>query len=224
MIRNGNACHNGLQLMRWQTFLGVVFGDTELDHVPVKLLSFALLIAALVFAWVPHRQPYLWFWESWISFTPDFLSGALALAIIAPLYARRIIPYPHHSINGVLFLVVNLALMATFIQIALGKGTSIGTLPALTIVVCAIALSWLGMRAAASVAWLVLLAFGVVNTIANNNVWGIAGFGFVASGFCGLLLQTPLNPAELFEEIIEEYSSRQDYSSVSVRRGIDRLR
>jgi hypothetical protein len=142
-----------------------------------------------------------------VSFTPDFISGALALAVVTPLYARRIIPYPHHSVNGVLFLIVNLALTATFIQITLGKGTTVGTLPALTVIICAIALSWLGMRAAASLAWLVLLAFSVVSTIVSNYVWGLAGFGFVVSGFCGLLLQTPLSPADLLAEIVGEYTA-----------------
>jgi len=198
--------------MKWRFLLSIIFGGEEFEKIPARALSFALLVFALVCAWVPHRQAYWMFWETWVSFTPDFISGALSLAIIAPLYARRIIPYPSHSLNGVLFFVVNLALTATFIQITLGRGTSIGTLPSYAVVICAVALSWLGMRAAASLAWLVLLAFSVISTIFNNYVWGLAGFGFVASGFCGILLQTPLNPAALAAEIIGEYSSAADRS------------
>jgi hypothetical protein len=191
--------------MTWRNGLAVVFGDDRLEKIPLRLVSICLLIAALGFAWMPHRQSYLMFWQTWISFTPDFMSGALALAIIAPLYARRIIPYPYHSLNNALFFIVNLALMATFIQITLGKGTTLGTLPSLTVIICAIALSWLGMRAAASLAWLVLLVFSVFSAIISNDVWGVQGFGFVAAGFSGILLQTPLNPAGLFAEILNEY-------------------
>jgi hypothetical protein len=194
--------------MEWRNGIAFVFGDEKLENMPLRLVSICLLVAALVFAWTPHRHPYLMFWQTWISFTPDFTSGALALAIVAPLYARRIIPYPYHSLNNALFFVVNLALMATFIQITLGKGTTFGTLPSLTVVICAIALSWLGMRAAASLAWLVLLVFCVVSAIISNDAWGLQGFGFVAAGFSGILLQTPLNPAGLFAEILSEYSGR----------------
>jgi hypothetical protein len=192
----------------WHTVTGVLFGEDELERVPLKAVSFGLLVFALACAWMPHAETYFLFWHTWVSFTPDFISGALALAIIAPLYARRIIPYPYHSVNSVLFLIVNLALTATFIQITLGKATAMGTLPSLTVIVCAIALSWLGMRAAASLAWLVLLAFSVISTIMSNYVWGLPGFGFVVGGFCGLLLQTPLSPAELLAEIISEYSGQ----------------
>jgi len=209
--------------MRWRTLLAVVFGDDELGKIPLKALSFALLVTALICAWVPHRQSYWMFWDTWVSFTPDFISGALSLAIVAPLYARRIIPYPAHSVNGVLFLVVNLALTATFIQITLGKGTTMGILPSYAVVICAIALSWLGIRAAASLAWIALLAFAVISTIFNNYVWGIAGFGFVASGFCGILLQTPLNPADLLAEIVGEYSARGTAESVPTGTGISRI-
>ena len=187
-----------------------VFGGSELGNVPLKLLSLVLLVIALVCAWVPHTESYLWYWQAQVSFTPDFVSGALALAVIAPLYARRIIPYPHHSLNGILFFVVNLSLTATFIQIALGNGTGLTTLPAITVVVCAIALSWLGMRAPAALAWLALLAFSVISTVFSNYAWGIAGFGFVVCGFCGVLLQTPLSPNLLIAELAGEYLPRRD--------------
>ena len=85
-----------------------------------------------------------------------------------------------------------------------------GTLPAIVVITTAIALSWLGMRAAASLAWMGLLAFSVVNTILANSVWGMAGFGFVVLGFCGLLLQTSLNPSALFHEIFREYISHEE--------------
>jgi hypothetical protein len=192
--------------MEWRTFLEVTFGDSELSHIPLKATSFGLLVLALVFAWLPHHQDYFGLWNTSVSFTPDFLSGILAIAIVTPLYARRIIPYPHHSINGILFLVVNLALTATFIQIILGKGGPAGTFPSVAVIACAIALSWFGMRAAASVAWLVLLGYSVITSLYANYTWGLAGFGFVASGFAGLLLQTQLNPSELMQEIVSEYS------------------
>jgi hypothetical protein len=191
--------------MTWRNGLALVFGDDRLENIPLRSVSICLLIAALGFAWIPHQHPYMMFWHTWISFTPDFMSGALALAIIAPLYARRIIPYPYHSLNNALFFIVNLALMATFIQITLGKGTTMGTLPSLTVIICAIALSWLGMRAAASLAWIVILVFCVISAIMSNDAWGLQGFGFVAAGFAGILLQTPLNPAGLFAEILSEY-------------------
>lgn len=202
--------------MNRRALAAVVFGDEALGRVPLKLLSLGLLVVALACAWWPHTQnSALWWWSWWgwqssqVSFTPDFVSGSLSLAIIAPLYARRIIPYPHHSLNGVLFFLVNLSLTATFIQIALGKGSGFTTFPAIAVVMVAVALSWLGMRPAAALAWLALLVFSVVSTLLSNYAWGLAGFGFVACGFCGLLLQTPLNPNLLVAELVAEYSPRQ---------------
>ena len=194
--------------MTRQAFAAAIFGDEALGKIPLKLCSLALLVAALACAWWPHTQSSWYFWESQVSFTPDFVSGALSLAIIAPLYARRIIPYSHHSLNGILFFVVNLALTATFIQIALGKGSGLTTFPAIAVIVVAIALSWLGMRPAAALAWLALLAFSVVSTLFSNYAWGLAGFGFVVCGFCGVLLQTPLNPNLLMAELVSEYAPR----------------
>ena len=193
--------------MTWQRVLTLVFGEDRLEKIPLKALSLVLLVFALLCAWLPHRQSYLLFWETSVSFTPDFVSGALALAIITPLYARRIIVYPYHSVNSLLFFVVNLALTATFIQITLGKG-SVGTFPSLAAIICAVALSWLGMRAAASLAWIGLLAFSVVSMLLSNYAWGMAGFGFIVAGFCGILLQTDMNPSKLLFEILGEYAGR----------------
>ena len=118
---------------------------------------------------------------------------------------------PYHSVNSLLFLVVNLALTATFIQITLGKG-SVGTFPSLAAIICAVALSWLGMRAAASLAWIGLLAFSVVSMLLSNYAWGMAGFGFIVAGFCGILLQTEMNPSKLLHEIVGEYAGRAPVS------------
>jgi hypothetical protein len=192
--------------MKWSDLLAVVFGDAEFDKIPTRALSFALLIFALVCAWLPHKQSYYWLWDGWVSFTPDFVSGALALAVITPLYARRIVPYPGHSVNSVLFLVVNLALTATFVQIILGKGSGLSTVPALIVISGAVVLSWLGMRSVASLAWLALLAFGTISSVLSNYSWGLAGFGFIISGFCGILLQTELNPGQLMAELAAEYA------------------
>jgi hypothetical protein len=197
--------------------LALIFGGSELERIPARVLSCGLLLLALVFAWVPHRQSYLWWWEAKVSFTPDFVSGAVAVAIISPLYARRIIPYPGHSLHSVLFLVVNLALTATFVQIILGKGSGVGTAPALAVLTCAIALSWLGIRSAASLAWLALLVFGVISALLSNSAWGLAGFGFVACGFCGILLQTELNPSTLLSELVQEYTSKSHVAEIAVK-------
>ena len=192
-----------------ETVLSAIFGGAEFEKIPARALSFVLLVTALVCAWLPHRQSYYWLWEGSVSFTPDFLSGALALAIVTPLYARRILPYPAHSLNSVLFLAVNMSLAATFIQIILGKGTGMSTVPALVVISCAISLSWLGMRSAASIAWLVLLAFGVISSVLSNYAWGLAGFAFVVCGFSGILLQTDLDPGQFVDELAGEYSLKK---------------
>jgi hypothetical protein len=207
-----------------RAILTLIFGGTVFENIPARAMSFALLVFALVCAWLPHKRSYYWLWEGWVSFTPDFLSGVLALAIITPLYARRIVPYPGHSVNSVLFLVVNLALTATFIQIILGKGTLAGTVPALTVISCAIVLSWLGMRTVAGLAWLALLVFGVINAVLTNDAWGLPGFGFVVSGFAGILLQTQLNPRELIAELAGEYASNGEADALRIEDGTSRTR
>jgi hypothetical protein len=57
------------------------------------------------------------------------------------------------------------------------------------------------MRAAASLAWIGLLAFSVVSMLLSNYAWGMAGF-------CGILLQTEMNPSKLLFEILGEYAGR----------------
>lgn len=189
----------------------MLFSAARLEGTPLRVASFVLLVAALACAWIPYTQSAWWsfgFYRTQASFTPDFISGVFALLVVAPLYARGIVPYAHHSIVNIVFFVLNLALTATFVQIGLGKGSGLGTMPAFVAICCAIALSWLGMRAAAGFAWLGLLAFSIVSALLSNYDWGLAGFGFVACGFCGVLLQTPLSPNAMLAELVNEYAKK----------------
>lgn len=189
----------------------MLFSATRLEGTPLKVASLVLLVTALVCAWTPYSQNAWWsfgYYQTQLSFTPDFVSGVFALLVVAPLYARGIVRYDHHSVANIVFFVLNLALTATFVQIGLGKGSGLGTMPAMVAIFCAIALSWLGMRAAAGFAWLGLLAFSIVSALLSNYGWGLSGFGFVASGFCGVLLQTPLSPNAMLGELVNEYTRK----------------
>ncbi len=178
-----------------------------------KLLSLLLLGFAVGLSLMSYTGKRFFFLTADYSIAPDFISGVVALCLILPLYARGILRWSS-SIYGTLSFVLFLAVYASLAKLALlGHGDI-----QLYLVIAAIVLSWLGMRAVAGVGWVLAFAAAVLSALSASAAMGLSGFVFIASAFLGLLMHSNLGPARVVEEIISEYTrvSRPIASDVSL--------
>ena len=94
---------------------------------------------------------------------------------------------------------------ASFTELAIGGGSGTSSI-VIPLLVAAVVLSWLGVKAVASASWGLALAAAIYSAIESNLAMGFAGFIYIGSGFIGLVLHSGVNPGELFEGIRSEYS------------------
>jgi hypothetical protein len=73
------------------------------------------------------------------------------------------------------------------------------------IFITAITLSWLGIKAVAGIAWIILFVGVCVSLIMNNVAMGIYGFIYLLSTFLGLVLHSELNPGNLLSNLKDEF-------------------
>ena len=93
---------------------------------------------------------------------------------------------------------------ASIANIALdGKSTIASQL-----VVAAIALSWLGMRSVAGLAWVLVFVAAAYNLVTVSQAMGFAGLIFVISAFLGLVFHADIAPDRLIREMLDEYSAK----------------
>jgi hypothetical protein len=131
------------------------------------------------------------------------ISTILAICLISPLYLRGILKWSK-SIYSLLSLVLILLVFASFTELALGGNGKSSIV--ISLLVAAVVLSWLGIKAVASASWGLALAAAIYSAIVSDLAMGFAGFIYIGSGFIGLVLHSGLNPGELFEGIRSEYS------------------
>jgi hypothetical protein len=190
-----------------RTFSEILVGDNELSKDKKRLISLSLIILATTIAWLPHeRTVNILFWQRTLSsegFLPDFLTGLLGILIVLPLYFRNILKWNVTSVYSILSFAVNLTLIATFCRIIVGDGFIMNYTTAGLAV--AVALTWLGMRAVASLAWLSVILIGIFSLMYRNYVMGLGGFLFVLFGFLGLVLQSEATPAGIYGELKKEF-------------------
>ena len=186
----------------------ILVGDDELTKDKQRLLSLALLIAAIAFAWLPHERSWILFrvWERTLredGFIPDFITAIMGVMIVLPLYLRNILKWEHTSVYSVLSAAINVTLVATLCKIIVGNGFSGSLLSYL--LVFAIVLSWLGMRPVAGMAWVAVLVIGIFGLMLRNYAMGIHGYMFVLCSFLGLLLQSEMKPRDFMLELSREF-------------------
>ncbi|TVT50994.1 MAG: hypothetical protein FHP94_01410 [Denitromonas halophila] len=180
----------------------VIADDNELDSETLRVLSLLFLLISGVMSFFKYTNVG-WLWNSSITFQPSYISTIFAVFLIAPLYLRGVLKWSK-SLYSLLSLMLILLVFASFTELAIG-GNKYNRI-IIYLLVAAVLLSWLGIRAVAGASWLLALAAAIYAAIENNLSMGINGFVYVGSGFIGLVLHSGLNPGELFEGIKDEYS------------------
>ena len=183
-----------------------VASDNELDNETLRLLSLLFLLASGVMSFFNYTHTGVFagiFFDSSLTFQPNLISTILAICLISPLYLRGILKWSK-SIYSLLSLVLILLVFASFTELALGGNGKSSIV--ISLLVAAVILSWLGVKAVAGASWGLALAAAIYSAIESNLAMGFAGFIYIGSGFIGLVLHSGLNPGELFEGIRSEYS------------------
>ena len=183
-----------------------VASDNELDNETLRLLSLLFLLASGVMSFFNYTHTGVFagiFFDSSLTFQPNLISTILAICLISPLYLRGILKWSK-SIYSLLSLVLILLVFASFTELALGGNGKSSIV--ISLLVAAVVLSWLGVKAVASASWGLALAAAIYSAIVSDLAMGFAGFIYIGSGFIGLVLHSGLNPGELFEGIRSEYS------------------
>jgi len=187
-------------------FKKAVASDNELDNETLRLLSLFFLLASGVMSFFNYTHTGVFagiFFDSSLTFQPNLISTILAICLISPLYLRGILKWSK-SIYSLLSLVLILLVFASFTELALGGNGKSSIV--ISLLVAAVVLSWLGVKAVAGASWGLALAAAIYSAIESNLAMGFAGFIYIGSGFIGLVLHSGLNPGELFEGIRSEYS------------------
>lgn len=138
---------------------------------------------------------------------PDFISSCFSLLLVVPLYARGILKWSI-SIYGILTFILFLSIFASLTQIALGGGQHDITKYLLA---AAVLISWAGIRAFASAAWILAVAAAILNIVNANINLGFLGFIFVCSFVLGLTLHARLSPSNILSGLIAEYRPGSGY-------------
>jgi len=183
-----------------------VASDNELDNETLRLLSLLFLLASGVLSFFNYTHTGVFagiFFDSSLTFQPNLISTILAICLISPLYLRGILKWSK-SIYSLLSLVLILLVFASFTELALGGNGKSSIV--ISLLVAAVVLSWLGVKAVAGASWGLALAAAIYSAIESNLAMGFAGFIYIGSGFIGLVLHSGVNPGELFEGIRSEYS------------------
>ena len=180
--------------------------DNEMPREWQRFASLLLLLLAFLMAMLPYEQSILFgAAHRSFNFRPGLVPSVLALVLIAPLYLRGLLKWNKSIFSSISFVLI-LGVFAAFLELALfgGKGV-LGRINGY-MVLLALALSWIGLRSVAGIAWMIVLAAGVYNALDVGIDLGISGFIFVCAAFMGLCFHSGVNPGELFSSLKEEYS------------------
>ena len=182
------------------------------DDIPMsirmqKALSLVFLIIAVSMAFISYDRDGIFF-STKLEISPGFISTLVAIILIAPLYARNILKW-NKSFYTLISLILFLLLFGSLVELAMG-GNGLNSQVVQYLLLSAIILSWLGMKAIAGASWLLLFPAIAVSIIENNTAMGFYGFIYVGSGFIGILLHSELNPANLVKGIKDEFSNSED--------------
>lgn len=195
---------------RISAFADFVTNEQEFSPTTAKLLSLVLLACAASITLMSFDTKRFFFLPAKLSITPSFLSGAVAVALLLPLYARGILRWSK-SAYGLIILFLLWTVFAAIIQMGIQGKIDISEY----LIAAAVVLSWLGMRSVAGVAWILAFAACILSIVKANTAMGGWGFVFLTSGFMGCLLHAGLTPARFVEEIRKEF---QGFSPDAVKR------
>jgi hypothetical protein len=182
-----------------------IVDDNEISKEWQRFASLALLLLAFLIAMLPYDRTNLFGIHRPFNFRPEFLSGTLAIMLIAPLYLRGLLKW-NRSIFSTISFVLILGVFASFLELAVfGAKSMLGSINAYLVLI-ALALSWLGMRSVAGISWMLVLVAGVYNILNSSLNLGFPGFIYISAAFTGLCFHSGLNPGEFISAIKNEYS------------------
>ena len=188
-------------------FINNLITDTAMSISTQRVLSLVFLIIAVSMAFISYDREGIFF-NTKLEIFPGFISTLVAIILIVPLYARNILKW-NKSFYTLISLVLFLILFGSLVELAMG-GNGLNSQVVQYLLLSAIVLSWLGMKAIAGGSWLLLFPAIAVSIVENNTAMGFYGFIYVACGFIGILLHSELNPANLVSGIKEEFSGSQE--------------
>lgn len=186
-----------------QKVLNNIVDDTPMSSKTQKALSIVFLIISVSMAFMTYSKEGMFF-DTKLEIFPGFISTLVAIVLIAPLYARNILKW-NKSLYTLISLILFLLLFGSLVELAMG-GNGLNSQVVQYLLLSAVILSWLGMKAIAGGSWLLLFPAIAISIIHNNTAMGFYGFIYVASGFIGILLHSELNPANLVKGLKEEFS------------------
>lgn len=186
-----------------QKVLNNIVDDTPMSSKTQKALSIVFLIISVSMAFMTYSKEGIFF-DTKLEIFPGFISTLVAIVLIAPLYARNILKW-NKSLYTLISLILFLLLFGSLVELAMG-GNGLNSQVVQYLLLSAVILSWLGMKAIAGGSWLLLFPAIAISIIHNNTAMGFYGFIYVASGFIGILLHSELNPANLVKGLKEEFS------------------
>ena len=149
---------------------------------------------------------------------PGLIHGIIAMALLAPLYIRRILRYRNISIISLLLFVSNVYLFSTWIQLAMGFKVSFTNTFVSMGLVAAIALSWLGMRSISGFCWMIVVFLCMYNMLSGSEMLASWGVFFLVCSVVSIWFQTKLPLDEYFSVLKGEFlAASNSQLSQSVR-------
>ena len=200
--------------------------DKELDSKLIKAISLASLIITITLFWLPIYRvgrrfliidlseiPFInefSFSTVPLDLKPGLRAGVIGAILIAPLYLRGILYWKKTSIYSILCFCLNFCLASTIAVICFEnvKGSlldAIWPIKDLKIIMLLVALvlNWVGLKAIAGLAYILLFFLVMVNLSIVNDGMEFNGFICILFGIIGLVTQNGMNPRELFGGLME---------------------
>ncbi len=204
-----------------EKFIDSITDDTTMSTKKQKALSLGFLLIATTMIFITYSKSFSLFGfeiKSELKILPSFISAFIAIILIAPLYARNILKW-NKSIFTLISFILFLLIFSSLIELALGgNGLNSGIVE--MIIVIAVMLSWLGIRAIAGICWMLLFIAVAFSVVWNNSLMGFYGFIYLTSAFVGLVLHSELNPGHLLPGLKEEFQVSDEIRDI-VKTDID---
>lgn len=187
----------------------ILVGGDALGHLTIRYMSLGLLLIATVIGFMTYNQK--WWWQDVdVSLRPDMLSGIFAILLVAPLYLRRIITWSP-SIYYILSAVLNVTVTAVLVQAVLGAASPVWlSIPLPFVLALGLAMTWLGIRPLAPLAWAFVIFLGILNLQAASDAMGLWGYLFVICAGLGIFLQFPFEPQRILNEMKYDFIGPPD--------------
>lgn len=209
-MRNGNII---------QKVKSAITSETEIKSQNKRLIALFLLAGAIVFGcmyyglsrWEYWTNPLFFLKQESLRFRfPTFIHCLLGLVICAPLYIRNILPFKSFSVYYTFTAALNITLFAVLAQLIIGPSYTFRHDWISTLLILALALTWLGIRSVAGISWIlvfVLAAFNLVKSSQELRHWGLP---FLLCSFLAILFQAQRSPKELFETFKLEFKGASE--------------